>query len=246
MLSLLPLARASSSEGFALRILVALTSGFILLASLSLLAFSRAIPWMRAELKLFDVASEANLWTWANVAVLVSAANVQLACAFLARHGNRSLYYGWLASSALLLALSLDDLVGLHERLEAVGYLLGGGSGLLHFAWVIPGLGIAAAAGLVFLRLIMQLRGWPRVWLTSGASLFFFGAIALEASSGWVFTLYGPSAQYVLTFHIEEMAEAIGASLMLCAGLPHLFIATQLDRSTPGAETSLADEGMSP
>ena len=55
--------------------LIILLAVFATLSVLSLVAFSRLIPWMRAELKLFDVASEANLWTWANVAVLVSAAN---------------------------------------------------------------------------------------------------------------------------------------------------------------------------
>jgi len=175
---------------------------------------------MRAELKLFDVASEANLWTWANVAVLVSAANVHLACAFCDRQSTGFRFYGWLASSFLLLALSLDDLVGLHERLDHLGQALGGGHGFLHFAWVIPGVFLAVMAGLFFLMLIIQLKGSARVYLTSGVVMFFSGALLMEAFTGWILTLYGPSPQYVIAFHMEEMMEAAGAALILCAGLP--------------------------
>ena len=82
--------------------LIILLAVFATLSVLSLVAFSRLIPWMKAELKLFDVASEANLWTWANVAVLVSAANVHLACAFCDRQSTGFRFYGWLASSFLL------------------------------------------------------------------------------------------------------------------------------------------------
>ncbi len=217
--------RGSSHIHIGLWAVGGLLLGFGLLSGLSLLAFSRLLPWMRAELKLFDVASEANLWTWANVAVLVSAANIHLACAFVQRRRGRALSLGWVTSGGLLLALSLDDLVGIHERMDVVGRSLGGGHGFFHFAWVVPGAAIAAIAGWLFLRLILQLVGWPRICLASGVSLFFFGAIALEAVSGWIFTLDGPSVQYVIAFHIEEMAEAIGASLMLCAGIPILAVA---------------------
>ncbi len=205
---------------------VVLAIVFLLLSCVSLLAFSRLIPWMRDNLTFFDVASEGNLWTWANVAVLVSAANAHLACALFYRERDRSNFQGWLASSVILLALSLDDLVSLHERLENIGKLAGGGTGLLHFAWIIPGAFIAALIAVLFLALIVRLRGWPKFYLAAGVGLFFFGAIVLESISGLIFTHYGPSAAYVLAFHVEEMIEAVGASLMLCGGLSEFLSAT--------------------
>lgn len=99
----------------------------------------------------FDVAGEANLPTWFNVVVLALGGVGFLLVALLHRgSGRRAL--PWAVTGLVLLALSLDDLASLHERMDPIGQALGGGSGALHFAWVVPG----AVAGAVVLGLV----GW--------------------------------------------------------------------------------------
>jgi len=174
---------------------------------------------MRRELKFFDVATEGNIWTWANVVVLFVSAQTH-ACAGYFRWRRRKLgVVSCLVIAMILLGLSIDDLTALHEKLEAIGRSMGGGSGLTHFAWVVPGVVIAAGVVATFVFMAASIEATPRRYLLTGVIIFFSGAIGLEAVSGLVLDGVGVGAAYVLVFHVEEMLEAIGASLFVCAGV---------------------------
>ena len=171
-------------------------------------------PW-------WDPAAEANVWTWANVAVLTMAS---LLCAerALARWRRRESWIGWAVTSSLLLALSLDDAASFHEKLGELGRDLGGGAGWLHFAWVVPGAVIAAAFLLAFALHARRLVGAPRAFLLGGAGFLFTGAIGFEMVSGAYLAASGHTDVYTYLYHVEEMLEAVGAALFLAAPLADL------------------------
>ena len=113
-----------------------------------------------------------------------------------------------LASSLRL----IEPLVGFVAR------RLGGGGGLLYFAWVVPGLVLAVAAMVMLCTHAVRLARRPRLYLTLGAVLFFGGAVGFEMISGSVLIgRGGPSLAYTVLFHVEEVTEAVGSILMLLA-----------------------------
>lgn len=165
----------------------------------------------------FDLASEANLWTWFNVAVLVTAAVMHLATGFFARASGGKPAGAWLVSGIVLVGLSIDDLTSLHERLQPLGVDLGGGAGLTYAAWLVPGLAFAAVVVGATSVLAVKLSARPRWYLVAGLGLFLGGAFVLEAVGNAVLESVGPSTRYAVLLIAEELAEAVGAILLLAA-----------------------------
>lgn len=174
------------------------------------------------EAVLWDTASEANIWTWANVTTLTAAALASWGWSYASWKSRKPHGVGWFFVGGLLLSLSFDDLVGVHERLHAVGMSMGGGQGPLHFSWVVPGALIALLylASLVFHA--VRIAPLPRAYLIGGVCTFFLGAIGFEMISGAELSANGRTDAYVALYHVEEMLEAIGATLMLCSPLAAL------------------------
>ncbi|MEO3385568.1 hypothetical protein [Mesorhizobium sp. CAU 1741] len=226
MVSTPPLQKLASLQIVGATFLLAML-GF---ACLVLLSLSMALAWTPVphEVRLvFDVASEANVWTWANVSVLSLAAYAYLYAAYVRWTSFIPGAIAWLLLGAVLLALSLDDLAGFHEKLGALGTAFGGGSGLTHFAWIIPGSVIALAVlGLCGVALL-RIAGRPRRLLAIAAISFFAGAIGLEAVGGSIYAAQGYNTLYVTTYHVEELMEAAGATVFLCAGLADLPLANR-------------------
>lgn len=86
-----------------------------------------AVRWLRIsrqDIYMFDVAGEGNIWTWMNVTYMVLAAGA-LYLAALARKQNGVQYRAWFVTAVVVLLLSLDDMVGIHERLEGLGHNMG-------------------------------------------------------------------------------------------------------------------------
>lgn len=195
---------------------------FVLVGAVSLAMGLGILPVAHETRVLFDVASEANVWTWLSVAVLLTAGYTHLIAAFVRWRERRPLALVWVITAATILAMSLDDLAAFHERLEPLGESMGGGSGFLHFSWLVPGMAIGLVILMVFAMAVMKLHGHARNYLAAGIGLFFLGAIGLELGSGYVLDAHGYGVAYVLLNHLEEGLEALGATFLLAAGIADL------------------------
>ncbi|WP_099865286.1 hypothetical protein [Pararhizobium haloflavum] len=220
--------------------------GFVLIGLPSLTMGLGLTPVAQGTRVLFDAASEANIWTWYSVTVLTGAGYTHLIAAYTRWHRRRRDVGIWLTMSVIIFAMSLDDFAGIHERLEPVGEQLGGGEGALHFAWVVPGLLIAAVITLAFFFAWRRLPALPRTYLALGIGLFFAGAIGLELIGGYVLDTSGYGVSYVLLYHLEEGLEALGSTLLLAAGIADLpegrrDMAWLLERSAKRGPTIGAD-----
>lgn len=196
--------------------------GFVLVGALSLAMGLGILPVARETRVMFDVASEANVWTWLSVAVLTTAGYTHLLAAFIRWRERRPLVPVWVMTAATILAMSLDDLATFHERLEPVGEAMGGGDGLFHFSWVVPGMAISLAILMAFTIAVAKLDGYARNYLAGGIGLFFLGAIGLELAGGHVLDAHGYGVTYVLLNHLEEGLEALGSTFLLAAGIADL------------------------
>jgi hypothetical protein len=198
---------------------------FVILATTS--GLTRVVSVPRGIVKFFDVGTEANLWTWANVLVLGYAALALLTTGVLRWLRNDRGGLAWMLGAVVVAGLSLDDLAQLHENTASLGTALGGGDGLTHFAWIVPGTVIAAFCIAALAPAMMRAKPAPRRLLVLGTVFLFSGAIGFEAVSGDVleYTKDGLSyAAYDVVMHVEELLEALGATFLLGAGVCDLHL----------------------
>ena len=193
------------------------------LGALSLVLL-RITPWdilrdpASPLVQLLDVRAEGSLHTWLNVTVLAVGSLLHAGVAVLARRGGR-ICWPWVLTATSLALLSLDDLLALHEQLEPLGRALGGGTGALHFAWLLPGLVLAAGFLAVTVVAARRLPAGSRAWMTAGVMALLGAAVGLEALGGFVLDAHGDGVVYILISHAEEMLETCAAAALLCAAV---------------------------
>lgn len=164
--------------------------------------------------RLIDVGVEANIPTWwtSTLLALGAAGAVLLA----GRPGpTRS---PWLACAAGMAALSLDELASILELLFAAGDALAPGA--FAFSWLAIGLPLAAALAVAAVLVARRLPARARVLLLAGVAVFLAGAVGLE----WVGSELTSRDAYgtrlgVAAYHVEELLEMLGATLMCLSPL---------------------------
>ncbi|WP_299958863.1 hypothetical protein [uncultured Modestobacter sp.] len=214
-------------------VFLALAAVGALLASVSLVLL-RITPWdvlrdpSSPLVQLLDVRAEGSLHTWFNVSVLSAGAVLHAGAGALAHRGGRPAW-PWALTATALALLSMDDLLAVHEQLEPLGRSLGAGEGGLHFAWVLPGL--VLAAGLAAVAVVAARRLPPRSsrWLLLGVASLLAAAVGLESVGGLVLDQVGDGALYVLVSHAEELIETWAAAALLCAAVAAVRLGARPD-----------------
>lgn len=173
-------------------------------------------PAFRGWRLYLDVLVEDNLPTWWSSALLITAALAHAAAGAAGRIARAPEATCWFASAAVLAGLSLDDQTQLHERSEFIGRQLV----TYHsfpFYWPIPGAvaGLVVAGALVLLA--VRVRGRTRWLLVAGVLVLLGCALGLEVAQGFLMADDNEGTAFVLTYHIEELGENIGALLLLGA-----------------------------
>jgi hypothetical protein len=201
--------------------------------------------------RLTYVDAESNIPTWYSSGLLLAVACIHAVIARAAsRRADRWARHWW-ALAALFAVLSIDEASMIHElpidRLRAVF----GVGGLLHEAWVVPGM---IAVMIVGLLLVSFLRSLPRSiaigYLLAGV-LFVGGAIGVEMVSGAVADGRGrESWMYVMVVSVEELFEMAGLAVL--AGVSLVVLRNQVGRTVeisgsgaPGFDSAAKGGGSS-
>lgn len=166
-------------------------------------------------LSLLSLSYEGNLPTWyASVLPLLCAA--LLAWISLGEDRDRR---HWRALALGFVAISIDELLGLHEHLSP----LVGTTGALHFGWVLPAGALVALLGLAFLGFLRRLsRETARTFLLAGA-IYVGGAVLGDIPLGWWTATHGDDGLgYALIDWCEETLEFVGLTLFAGALLTRL------------------------
>lgn len=164
----------------------------------------------------FDADSEEGVLTWISIVLLFTVAGLLFANGQDALQSGRGAVLPWFGLSVLFGLVSYDEFYGLHERLSDVLSRNLGGSGLLHFAWVVP-LGIVALAGLWLLMPFLNSLG-PRTRRLAvlSAIVYLTGAVGMEMIAGPVIEELGRHTfQYRLLANLEEGLEVAGILLFI-------------------------------
>lgn len=172
------------------------------------------------------VDSEQSLPTIFSVLLIGAVAALLASIAVLHRRtGSRDSWY-WATAAALALLLALDEYLSLHEQLvEPVRAALGSGpAGLLHYAWVVPGVGAVLVTSVVFMPFLRRLPTRLRHLVLVSGSLYLAGALCMESVGGALENAAGDrgSYGYVAATTLEETLEVLGVAVLLYALLEHV------------------------
>lgn len=179
------------------------TAGILIAAHLTLQIiehFGGGVSWL--ILDRFNVDVEESFPTWFSSAAL-------LLCAVLlgiVAHHRRTERFArhWWGLALGFVALSADEIVGVHEALNTA----------LSFPWTIPAAIATALAGLAYLPFLRHLdRSTRRRFILAGI-IYVGGAVGIEQVQEW-FVSDADSFAYALWTAAEEGAEMAGTVLLL-------------------------------
>jgi hypothetical protein len=167
-------------------------------------------------LQVLSVNEEGSVPAWFSSSLLLLCSLLILVAPDTA--GEHAVRYAgrWKVLALLLLLLSLDEAMSLHEKtIEPLRWALNAG-GPFYFTWVIPGaifvLGFALAYREFLLNLPPKLR---RLFAIAGI-LYVCGALIMEMVGGSYVDSYGAaSIAYLMIASVEEYLEMLGGATLL-------------------------------
>jgi len=152
---------------------------------------------------------------------------------------GRAHFLHWLGLALILLFLSLDEALALHEKLtEPLQSVLQTSRRAL---WVIPYGGLLVLFGLSYLRFTLRLPPWTRKRVIIAGCMYVTGALLIE-SLGWYHATHHGQANtfYFLCSLIEESLEMAALVLLLHTFMMHLA------REFGGVVVALHDDSSAP
>ena len=169
------------------------------------------------SLRPLRVGAEDGVQTWFSVLNLTLASGLALVLAIATRGQPRWLMAFWGLLAALMLLLSLDEAVQIHEQLLEQGAALAPGLPQLHsHGWVILGALFVGGAGLLFLPFLWRLPRRLMVRLVVAGGVFVFGALGVEsfgALADYYDWLAREDVAYKIRRIVEEGCEMLGIAL---------------------------------
>ncbi len=203
-----------------LRLAFAVTAGSLVVVHLVLQTIRFIIDNHRLGglLSSFSLGSDTSVPAYYSALAILFCAVLAFAIGIGARRTDGPDVKSWLGLAAIFTFLSVDEMLGFHEKLiDPVSDALDT-SELLLYAWVIP----YGLAGLVFLAIYTPfLRRLPtstaRRFVFAGM-LFVFGAIGMEIVGGAYSDRHGSqNVTYVAIQTVEEVLEEVGIIVFIHA-----------------------------
>ncbi len=128
----------------------------------------------------------------------------------------------WKALSVIFTYLALDELLSFHEYLSEPLKKLGV-DGVLHYAWVIPGMIGVGIFCVIFYRFFQHLPRYMKRLILLAICTFVGGAIFVEVLGGYYRFLYGKeNLGYFLIATVEELMEMVGVVFLIHALLLYI------------------------
>ena len=207
-------------------------------------------PSIFGLVRLFDLDYENNVPTWYQSLTLLFCSILLAAIAFEKKIKSSSWFYQWRNLSIIFLFLSLDEMVSIHEML--VQPLKQGlhTSGLLTYAWVIPGAIFVLIVFLKYLKFLLFLPVKTRNLFLLAGTLYVGGAIGLEMVGGYINNLYGSeNLMYLAEVIGEEFLEMSGVLVFIYALLSYIslhvkYVQVHIFDRSPSKYYAIGDNAM--
>ena len=180
-------------------------------------------PPVTKLLSRFDLGLEPSLPAWYSSMALVFAGSLLLLIS-IGMYQQRSRFrLHWLLLSLVFFGLAIDEVVMFHEMLDTVLRQKLETTGLLYFAWVIPGTLFVVTLATLYSRFLIALDSRTRWLFIGSAVLFVGGAIGMELFEGVVVEQNGVATHRMTALQtIEETCEMLGVVLFIYALLDYI------------------------
>ena len=221
------------------------------LCIVALVAAHIATSWIKQQggvpgdpAQLFNLDQEANIPTWFSSALLLAAAFISYVIARQERALRPREARYWSGLVLMLLLMSIDETASIHETFGPyVAQALGiAARGVLHYAWVVPGLAAVALVGACYLRFVLRLPSQVRTLTFLAAAFYVVGAIGCEMIGSALIEAGVSHAAWPMRLEViaEETLEMSGAALWIYAQLVYLE-GLRRARQVPRAPNGLTD-----
>lgn len=160
--------------------------------------------WLLRDM--FDVDEEENFPTCYSSFALLFSAGLLYAIASQKRREQDRFAPHWLGLSIIFLAMSVDEIAGMHEALNTV----------TEFPWTKPAAVVAVVVAMIYVRFLLHLPVPTRNGFLVAGMLFTGGAIGVEHASDWYLEDQSmDSFGYSLLTVLEEGLEMLGVVLFI-------------------------------
>jgi uncharacterized BrkB/YihY/UPF0761 family membrane protein len=181
------------------------------------------LPNIFGLFQLFNLDREKNIPTYFSSVLLLLAASLLYFIAIANKKQGEHDYLYWIGLAAVFVFLSIDEFTVLHERLITPIKTRLNTSGLLHFAWVIPGGGFVVIMMLIYRRFTLNLpKRIKRMTIIAGL-IYVAGAIGVEMIGGYYRELHEQrDITYEFITTCEESMEMIGIMIFVYALMSYI------------------------
>jgi hypothetical protein len=194
--------------------------------------------WLYQYSELMNINREANVPTWFSSAILLSAA-VLLLVVTLSTRANGRPFIGWAGLTAIFTYISIDETGTIHEKLTPIMQEQLELTGYLFFGWVVVGIVLVVAVGLIYLPFVWRLPAVVRNRFILAGALYVGGAIGVESISANLWYLGGgTSLAFSAVGTVEEWMEMVGIITLIYGLLVYIRSEVGVVQfSVSGAET---------
>ena len=176
------------------------------------------------DLRHFALDAERNLGAWYSSALMVLAAALLFCCGRHGKADRRRGYWNWYVLASLFVLMSLDETVSFHEVLISPLRNAFDTSGVLFFAWVIPGSLFVIGAFVFFLPFLRSLPVRTALGFCAAGGVYVGGALGLEFVGGALVSSQGwESTAYIAVAIVEESLEILGLTMFVAFIIAHLL-----------------------
>jgi len=160
----------------------------------------------------FNVDAESNVPTYFSSLMLLMASILLGIIAIYKNKTKGSFILHWSVLSIIFFILSLEEIVGFHERLSAIlGRTRWEYTGYFHYAWTIPGLIVVCIFVALYFKFWMNLPQKTRLLFLISGLLYVGGAIGFELISGTYADMHGiNNLASGMIAAVEELLEMSG------------------------------------
>jgi hypothetical protein len=171
----------------------------------------------------FSMVRERSVPAFYSSALMLACSLFLAAIAVMLRRRHKAGFLHWVGLSILFVYLSIDEYIGIHEKMSAPVREALNTASFLELAWVIPYALFILILLLIYFRFLIKLPRRIRVMVVIAAIIYITGAIGLELLSGQMDAAYGRgSFEYIAAITAEETFEIAGLLIFLHALMTYI------------------------
>lgn len=184
-------------------------------------------PWhefiLDQLMKSFYLNSEGNIVTFINALLLFIPSLILAAIGIWKISVKDKFRFHWAGLALIFLFLSIDEAAVIHENMIKPMRAIVGAEGFFYFAWIIPGIIMVAAFGLLYLMFFLHLENKFKILFLFSLGVYISGVIGGEMISGYYAANLGlKNYTYAVVASLEESIEYIGCSLIIYSLLKYI------------------------